>query len=911
LVTETLCTPFAAQQIVEYAAAQKAAIGLLPTARRVVFERFFDETGGMQLVVHAPFGAAINRAWGLAFRKRFCRSFDFELQATADDDGFVLSLGPQHSFPIESLFPMLNLQNVRTLLEQAVLTVPMFQVRWRWNVTRSLLVLRQQNGKKVPPAFQRFRADDLLTAVFPRLTGCQEEQVGDIELPDHPLVNQTMHDCLHEALDFDGLQNVLSGIERGELTLIARDTREPSPFSDELLNANVYAFLDGGEIQERRARAVSTRRSFTVESVRDLGRLDPEAIEQVRREAQPLVRSADELHDTLLSRIVLPIAEPMAEPMADAADWEPWYRELAGQNRAATLTLPNGRKVWVTAERLPAALAVFPDAVLQPTISAPQSVRHDWTSTEARIAMVRGLIEICGPVTSEDIAGRLSFTGPQTSAALEALEGEGVVLRGQFTPRFNNDLPSPSEEADLNSAFRIPNSEIEWCHRRLLARIHRLTLQGLRRQIAPVGVDVFMRYLTRHHGLLASERRTGTNGVFEVVAMLQGLDFPAVSWERDILPARLDNYRPQFLDELCLTGEVGWGRLFPPKKNPDRSKPMASLTRVAPVSLVLRSDLAWLSASHPRFQPDNELRRSPDTSSPPSEGGARGGRTQACEDSPPVSGQLLSSPAREVFDLLSRHGAMFAADLMEETRMLPSQLDDVLGELVVRGLVTADGFAGLRKLIAEKSTSSHRKPRRTRSGVLRNRKSAGASGRWSVWQVPSAGEDETEQDDFVQQWAWQLLRRWGVVFRDLLTREAGAPRWFELLQVYRRLEARGEIRGGCFIAGVAGEQFALGDTVRQLRKLREDGPQQEFVVLCAADPLNLIGILTDHPRVPRTASNRVAYLDGVPLASLQAGDVGFYKDVPVELQRVLAERFGLSGSAMPRHALKVALTDLQ
>ena len=336
LVDTTSCTLSAATQIVTYVAAQQAAVGLVPTQDRVIFERFFDETGGMQLVVHAPFGARINRAWGLAMRKRFCRSFDFELQATADDDGFILSLGPQHSFPIESLFPMLRADNVQNLLEQAILAVPMFQLRWRWNATRALLVARMRNGKKVPPALQRFRSDDLMTAVFPKLTGCQENIVGDHVLPDHPLVEQTMYDCLNEALDMEGLLEVLRRVERGEIQFLARDTREPSPFSYELLNANPYAFLDGGEAQERRARAVQTRRTLSVNDVRDLGHLNSEAIAQVVAESQPVVRNADELHDVLLSRIVLPVAffsetERSFEEQKTtlgAEEWCAWFDEL-------------------------------------------------------------------------------------------------------------------------------------------------------------------------------------------------------------------------------------------------------------------------------------------------------------------------------------------------------------------------------------------------------------------------------------------------------------------------------------------------------------------------------------------------------------------------------------------------------
>jgi ATP-dependent Lhr-like helicase len=877
-----------AKQIVDYAAAQKAAVGLLPTQQRVVFERFFDESGGMQLVVHAPFGGQINRAWGLAMRKRFCRSFDFELQATADDDGFILSLGPQHSFAIESLFPMLTRQNARELLEQAVLAAPMFESRWRWNVSRALLVLRRQNGKKVPPALLRFRADDLLTAVFPRLTGCQEEHTGDIPIPDHPLVRQTLEDCLFEAVDIEGLHGVLEKVQAGEITFVARDTREPSPFSYELLNANPYAFLDGGEIQERRARAVSTRRTLGVESVDDLGRLDPLAIEQVRAEAQPAVRDADELHDLLLTRLLLPCDEivgpdgpsgprsdvslrtsdslhahePASEVRTGGPDLLQWFTELTTSRRAAEIALPDLRLAWVAAERFPAIQAVFPDATPNPPIEVPPTVRHDWPDTEARTAIVRGLIEISGPITADEIARRLCITESQAAAALEALEGEGLVLRGRFTPPLTEQQSREWKDCGLEegkSAIRNPQSAIEWCHRRLLARIHRLTLQGLRAEIEPVGVDVFQRFLLQHHGVAAGHRRSGANGLFDVVAMLQGIDVPVVCWERDLLPARIADYSPALLDELCTNGEVGWGRLNPAKRDPDRGRPMALLTRVAPISVFLREDGDWLAGG-----------------------------------SIPVEWDALSTPAQQVVEVLQQRGATFAADLMAETRMLPSQLNDVLGELVTNGIVNADGFGGLRTLIADRSQNESGNTRRT--GLVRRRNTIGTTGRWSVWRDPvgqafqpdpngqetSATQEASGQagkPDVMEQWAWQLLRRWGVVFRDLLIRESSAPRWYELLQVYRRLEARGEIRGGRFITGVGGEQFAAGDTVRLLRKLRSEDDDGRVVTLSAADPLNLAGIITPGPRVPSTAANQVVYRKGRAVARIQSGEIEFADDV--------------------------------
>jgi ATP-dependent Lhr-like helicase len=596
---------------------------------------------------------------------------------------------------------------------------------------------------------------------------------------------------------------------------------------------------------------------------------------------------------------------------AELRDWRLLYTSLASDRRATTIRRPGRAPLWTAAERLPAVMAAFPDAAADPPLEVPAAVRRDWTPEEARMAMVRGWMEVCGPTTADLVAGQLGIEVNQAEACLEALEGEGVVLRG----RFSNPKSTPSDVEQHQSAQEdqepatdpgtdVPGSpgasgaQMEWCHRRLLARIHRLTMEGLRKQIEPVTVDVYMRFLTRHHGLLAGSKRAGASGLFETLAMLQGLDLPAVVWERDVLPARIEKYRPEWLDELCLTGEIGWGRLYPTKRIPDRSRPIASLTRVVPVGLFLRTDLAWLEAS--------------------------AGETDV---------QTLSSPARQVYDLLAAHGAMFAADLLSATRMLPAQLNDVLGELVAQGLVTADGFAGLRALVAARSAneeSSHSRPR-----LVRRRAPLSGSGRWSLWRRSVAGRSPANEDketrskgdkennspsllvslspplsgvndsapesahDIASEWAWQLLRRWGVVFRDLLEREPGAPRWFEVLQVLRRLEARGEIRGGRFISGVAGEQFALGDTVKLLRQLRDEGPKQELVVISAADPLNLVGILTSHERVTSNASNRIAYLDGVPVAALVAREVRYLVEPTERLRNLLHDGRVLIWHALP------------
>ncbi|HEV3024262.1 MAG TPA: DEAD/DEAH box helicase, partial [Pirellulales bacterium] len=570
----------AAEQAAAYLEAQLKAAGVVPTQKQIVFERFFDESGGMQLVIHSPYGARINRAWGLAMRKRFCRSFDFELQASADDNGIVLSLGPQHSFPIEQMFRMLNQQNAQQMLVQALLAVPMFRIRWRWNATRALAVLRQRGGKKVPPPLQRFRADDLLTAVFPAQTACQENVTGDIEVPDHPLVNQTVYDCLHEAMDFDGWLNVLGEIEAGRVQLLAKDTCEPSPFSQEILNANPYAFLDGAPLEERRARAVATRRSLDGDDGRDLGQLDPAAIDRVKAEAWPLVRDADELHDCLLSHT--------AWPAVDGETWRGWFDELVAAGRATRVVREDAESngaagpidLWVAAERWSLVRSALPDATPEPALDLPESMRGEHESATATVELVRGQIACRGPVTAETIAGVLGLRTEKVSAALEALEGEGAVLRGRFT----------------TSA-----AATEWCDRRLLARIHRLTLSSARQRVQPVEPALFWQFLLRHQHVLGDKGLRSRFGLREAIGQLQGFQTPAGAWERDLLPSRVIDYDPAWLDELSLGGEVAWGRLQPPrvgaqKANGDgtaRPRPRV-LHRAVPTAIVSRTNLEWL-----------------------------------------------------------------------------------------------------------------------------------------------------------------------------------------------------------------------------------------------------------------------------------------------------------------------------
>ncbi|MBI1904603.1 MAG: DEAD/DEAH box helicase [Planctomycetia bacterium] len=889
--------PEAARQAIDYVAAQVAAVGFVPTDRKIVFERFFDEAGGMQLVIHAPLGSRINRAWGLALRKRFCRSFNFELQAAADDNGIVLSLGPQHSFPLEQMFKLVNPGNARLILEQALLDAPMFQVRWRWNATRALAILRQQGGKKVPPAILRMRTDDLLSAVFPMATACLENVVGDIEIPDHPLVQQTVHDCLHEAMDFDRWFDVLRQVQSGEIEVVGRDTREPSPFSYQILNANPYAFLDDAPLEERRARAVATRRTLTTAEMSDLASLDPAAIEQVRREAWPQVRDAEELHDVLVVMTAL--------PEADGAEWQRVFQELVSAGRATRAVRAARPALWVAAECWPAVAALFPDAVPQPPLDLPEALKTDVEASTAAVAIVRGWMEVVGPVTAQRLSDDLGLRLSAVEAALEALEGEGSVLRGRFTPRTAHDVNG----ADVQ-ATKPPT---EWCDRRLLARIHRLTLDAARRQVQPVEPAVYWRFLVDFQHTGPAARMEGAPALRAVVGQLQGLEVPGGAWETDVLAARIRDYDPAWLDEQTLSGEVAWGRLLPPKRREDAPASGSGVTRVVPLALVRRSDLPWLL---PADRPD--------------------------------AAPLARADAGMVYDSLRELGALFYDDLLAHTGLLPAQLEDALSELAALGLVTADGFATIRQLVTpdlrrklmqgSRHAGSRHGGRRHGTNRRARTRSYARGGRWSRFPNLPARMQNVARQQRAELWAMQLLKRYGVVFRDALWRESAAPPWRDLVMALRRLEAQGQVRGGRFIAGIWGEQYALPEAVDLLRRTRDAAPSDKWTIVSAADPLNLTGLFETRStsaapttptngaptlqqaghspeqsiaRVAASSGNRLAIRDGRVLAALKSGEIEFYEQLPPEEQVALRRALPMSAAArnrssvpMPRPALE-------
>jgi ATP-dependent helicase Lhr and Lhr-like helicase len=780
----------AAEQLIEYLAAAHAALGCLPTVDTVVLERFFDEAGGMQLLLHAPFGARINRAWGLALRKRFCRQFNFELQAAATEDALILSLTTAHSFELAEVAHYLHSNTALPILTQALCAAPMFMTRWRWAAAISLALPRFRGGRKVPPPIARMNAEDLLASVFPDQVACAENLPGEIEIPDHPLVNQTIADCLREAMDAPGWLAILRQIEGGSIKVIARDLTEPSPLALEVLSARPYAFLDDAPLEERRTQAVISRRWLDPSAAADIGRLNPEAIAKVREEAWPDAQSADELHDALTWMGYLTAAEVHANPL-----WRHLIEGLVAESRAVRLQYPD-HALWVATDRRAQFAALGTPA------------RED-----ALLAIVQSRLDGLGPVTAAALAQVLPQVGQsEVETVLLRLQAQGVVMRGRFTGA---------------------SAEDEWCERRLLARIHRYTVRSLRAQIEPVAARDFMRFLFDWQRVTAAARMQGPDAMLAVLDQLEGTEVAAGAWESEVLPARINGYEPSWLDEHCLAGRYVWARIGAPSREADGVRAVAPV-RSTPISLLARRNLKfWVALGM---------------------------------DSPEPK---LSSGAAAVAGVLGEHGASFFDELVDATRLLPVQVEEALAELVALGLANSDSFAGLRALLLPAD--------RRRGLAARGRRRVSLfgmadSGRWS--RVRRVATEEREA--VVEQVVRTLLKRWGVMCWQLSRVEAGwLPPWRELVACLRRLEARGELRGGRFIAGLSGEQFALPEAVGALREMRRKPAGGLDVSLSAVDPLNLTGFLTPGPRVPALTGNRVLYRDGLPVATLNSGEVRF------------------------------------
>jgi ATP-dependent helicase Lhr and Lhr-like helicase len=877
-----------AEQMIEYVLQGRAVLGAVPTQTTVIAERFFDEGGGMQLVIHAPFGGRINKAWGLSLRKRFCVGFNFELQAAATDNGLNIALAEQHSFPLGDVFHFLQADTVQPILEQAALDSPIFATRWRWDANRALALLRFQNGKKVPAQIQRMRSDDLLASVFPDAAACFENIQGERKIPDHPLVGEAMKDVLTEALDVEGLKTLLRGMASGAIRVIAVDTPVPSQFSHEILNANPYAFLDDAPLEERRARAVNMRRMLPESVLEEVGGLDAGAIAQVRDEAWPDVRDADELHDVLHTLVALPDgvgsmwgqppsavrssearpgfahsglaleahgsisldrADEGARPHVGTGGWSNYFDRLVQEGRAGVAAV-DGRCYWVAAERARSFAALFPAAQFEQSLAdveAGQVSRDD-----ALLTLVTGWMSHLGPATASALGDILGLAASDVGNALLRMEASGTVLRGNFTGAGQRNLAelrsTGQPEAAVPTQTQPQTPEIEWCERRLLARIHRLTVGMLRKQIEPVTAAAFMRWLMRWQHVARGTQVVGERGTLEVLQQLQGFEIPANAWERQVLARRIADYDPAWLDQLCLTGAVGWGRLSPhpatidargsANGNGDAPAPRQRRvipTSVAPITFFVREEADWMIPRH------------------------------AAGDEAETRG--LNHGAQLVLEFLRQRGASFFADIVRGTGKLKAEIETGLWELVAAGLVTADGFDNLRALIDPK--------RRAGQGSGRNTRPRHSSGRWALLHADVAAE----RSRAVEAACWMLLRRYGIVIRDLLARESNLPPWRELLMAFRRLEDRGEIRGGRFVDGFLGEQFALPvavESVRAMRGLALSGEtlSGDTMTLSAADPLNLIGILVPGERVPAISGRTVSYRDGIAVSAAVAADQG-------------------------------------
>ena len=805
----------AAKQLHDYLFSAHQALGCLPTQDTIVFERFFDESGGMQLVIHSPYGGRINRAWGLSLRKRFCRQFNFELQAAATEDAIVLSLSTSHSFPLEEVKRYLHSNSVRDVLVQALLAAPMFASRWRWNATIALALPRFRGGKKTPPQLQRMAAEDLIAAVFPDQIACAENLVGEREIPDHPLVKQTIDDCLHEAMDIEGFESLLRKIESGEVNVITRDTTEPSPLAQEILNSKPYTFLDDAPLEERRTQAVSSRRWTNPDQASDLGQLDVEAIMRLKSEIWPDPINIDEMHDALMNLGFLVDVEVNENPQ-----WLHWLKQLAAARRAGRL-VPLGQEphgYWLAAERVAEMRALFACASIEPNIAAPEEFQKEWSRESALIEMLRGRLAALGPVTAATLLQSLNAQSGEIDMALMALEREGVVLRGRFTPNATQE---------------------EWCERRLLARIHRYTLKRLRQEIEPVNVKDYLRFLLRWQRVTADTQIEGADAVNAVISQLEGFEAAAGAWESELLCARVKHYEPAWLDDLSLSGRVAWMRLGVPNGDAQVRGPV----RATPIAILGRRNVQTWAMWH----------------------------VSAAQSA-------LSSDAERIAECLREHGASFFDEIVSTTGLLRTQTEAALGELVASGRVNADSFGGLRALVMP---TQKRKPfgstgRKRRSAIF----GIEDAGRWSLLRRNVAAPNSETHAAAIEHVTRTLLKRYGVVFWRLLAREAGSlPPWRELLRCLRRLEARGEIRGGRFVAGMSGEQFALPEAIDALREVRRESGKVDWAAVSGADPLNLVGVITPGDKLAAISNNRLLYRNGVPVAVMTQGEIQFLEEL--------------------------------
>jgi len=659
-----------------------------------------------------------------------------------------------------------------------------------------------------------------LASVFPQVAACQENIQGDIQIPDHPLIREVMKDVLGEAMDLEGLKQLLLGMQSGAVRCLAVDTTTPSQFAHELLNANPYAFLDDAPLEERRARAVNMRGMVPDSVLGEAGRLDPAAIAAVREEIWPDIRDEHELHDLLCTLVVIH-ADMLADPRT--RDWGLFFERLVQQGRATTGDC-GGVQYAVVAERLEHVRLLWPTMKFARDLAAPFEKKELVREDVAR-KVVLGWLGVLGPVTARSLGSQLGLQAGEVWKALLLLESSGTILRGVF---------------EGHATTTVTDEDVEWCERRLLQRIHKRTLGALRKQIEPVAPAAYMRWVLQWQHVAPQTQLAGEQGVLEAVRGLEGFEAPAIEWERSLLPRRVARYDPRWLDSLCMMGVVGWGRISPhPAFDSVETGGSKSATRrivptsMAPVTFFIREEALWMDLCLQQRQiPESTL--------------------EAC----------LSELANKLRSYLGERGAMFSGDLARGFSLPAAELQRALWELVAAGLVTADGFDSLRLLIDPRRQGG-RKPGFGSPVSARSDKPRIGAGRWSLLCGDVSAQTPTAREAQIESACKVLLRRYGVVFRDLLAREETMPRWRELLGIFRRMEARGEVRGGRFLSGFSGEQFALPEAVESLREMRRRQEPGGEVIVAAADPLNLVGIVVPGERVAAVPGKTVAFVNGV------------------------------------------------
>ena len=806
LIREASLEPSAAIQAVAYVRRGLAALGAIPGDRTLIVERFFDGLGGTQIVIHAPFGIRLNRALGLAIRKKLCQSFDFEIQASAIDDAVLLALNSRHSFPLEHLLEMISSRTAREALTQALLDAPMFEVRFRHVATRALSIMRSAQGRKVPAWIQRLRTQELITALFPQRNACFENRPIKVEIPDHYLVGETMHECLTETADLARLEGLLSGIEDGSVRAVFVDSTAPSVFAQRILLAWDYSFLDDGERANRRSRTVTMNRALAEDVFRteDLAEmLSAAAIARVSAEvegtaANTRARNADELCEMIRTHGSMPVASIDEHCTGDAVAM---VSELERTDRVIRLRLSSrAPEILIATDDRELFGAAYPEAI--PRLSSTAGFDVD----AAYLEIIRRALATSGPTTAEALSQRLALPRSAIDAALATLESQGAIFRGSFIPG------------------QSAGSAEQWCNRYVLERIHRQTLSQLRAEVEPCDDRAFAAFRFRWQHLGSDRLDPGAESVRTILEQLAGLAYPSELWEQTILPARIRDYRPEHLDLLCMSGEFSWVAA-PLDDDPERSAEFPS-----------RVSFKSRRAKSYRGIPDAEIEE---------------------RDQPVIA--ALSSHGAQYLDQLADHAGLSERDTLAG-----------LWRLAASGLVSNDSFAPLRLLAAETDAvrsggSNGSRASAKHAAAVRARLKSSLSGRWSLvavaGQLGKAEMYEATGPDRARETAQILLARHGILAREMLALEPFEIGWHDLSFALRRMEFAGLIRRGWFVRALSGEQYATPEALQMLAAIRSSAGVSK-VCFSALDPANPFGVLLPGCGITREPGNIIVAAGG-------------------------------------------------